>query len=431
MITIGNHVRITKGVCFVTYDGVWVFHNLGLENANIFGKTEIGDNVHIGWNAIIMPNLSIGNDEYYMKVQGKSICTKTLSWEKKERIFNKSMENDNMEPRVIKSKKTKKNTQIEGLRGIAILIIVIFHIFDRFQQIYFERSIVWMNNFGTFGTTIFLLISAFFLMSSNQTIHTFREAVSAFSKKLIRLWPCYAVCVTITFLLSRVLYLPERTVGWIDYLFNILLLNRFFNIPFVDGAHWYLGVLLSATIILIVFEWFKLKNNPVAYLVWIGLEVLVDYCGIFKEAYILGGPFVGCICIGIAIRAIYENLIKEEQNKNTDGWIIVILLSLMYTGWARGLVCMFEILIVTPIFVLVIFEKANIFDFRVFRKIGESSYPIYLIHQNIGFMLEWLLIKHFNDWNYFIPTIVFIVSLAIGIIIFYLIERPIQKRIKG
>lgn len=63
MITIGNHVRITNGVRFVTHDGgVWVLRNLGLENADIFGKIEIGDNVHIGWNAIIMPNVSIGNN---------------------------------------------------------------------------------------------------------------------------------------------------------------------------------------------------------------------------------------------------------------------------------------------------------------------------------------------------------------------------------
>ena len=109
----------------------------------------------------------------------------------------------------------------------------------------------------------------------------------------------------------------------------------------------------------------------------------------------------------------------------------MILSSLIYTGWARGVVCALEILIVAPIFILAVFEKARIFDFKVFRKIGESSYPIYLIHQNVGFMLEWLLIEHFNGWNYFIPTIVFMISLVIGTIIFYLVERPIQKRIKG
>lgn len=109
----------------------------------------------------------------------------------------------------------------------------------------------------------------------------------------------------------------------------------------------------------------------------------------------------------------------------------MILVSLMYTGWARGVVCTLEILMVAPIFILAAFEKAKIFEFKVFRKIGESSYPIYLIHQNVGFMLEWLLIQRFSGWNYVIPTIVFIISLAIGIIIFYLVERPIQKRIKG
>ena len=206
-----------------------------------------------------------------------------------------------------------------------------------------------------------------FLMSPSQTICTFGEAVNVFLKKLVRLWPCYAVCITITFLLSRVLYLPERTVGWRDYLFNILLINRFFNIPFIDGVHWYLGVLLSATIILIVLDLLKLKNNPVAYLVWIGLEILVDFCGIFKEAYILGGPFVGCMCVGISIRAMYENSIGG-QNKNTGGWITVILVSLMYTGWARGVVCTLEILMVAPIFILAAFEKLKSLNLKYLEK---------------------------------------------------------------
>lgn len=64
LITIGNYVRITSGVRFVTHDGgVWILRNSGkLPNADIFGKIEIGDNVHIGLNAIIMPNVKIGNN---------------------------------------------------------------------------------------------------------------------------------------------------------------------------------------------------------------------------------------------------------------------------------------------------------------------------------------------------------------------------------
>ena len=64
LVEIGNNVRITSGVKFCTHDGgLWVLrHNGMLENADYFGKIKIEDNVHIGWNAIIMPGVTIGHD---------------------------------------------------------------------------------------------------------------------------------------------------------------------------------------------------------------------------------------------------------------------------------------------------------------------------------------------------------------------------------
>ena len=65
LIEIGDNVRITDGVRFITHDGgVWVLRNLYDEmvNADIFGKITIGSNVHIGVNSIIMPGVKIGNN---------------------------------------------------------------------------------------------------------------------------------------------------------------------------------------------------------------------------------------------------------------------------------------------------------------------------------------------------------------------------------
>lgn len=65
LISMGNNVRITKGVRFVTHDGsLWVPRNLGLvdKNADFFGKIVIGNNVNIGWDAIIMPGVQIGDN---------------------------------------------------------------------------------------------------------------------------------------------------------------------------------------------------------------------------------------------------------------------------------------------------------------------------------------------------------------------------------
>ena len=62
MIEIGNHVRITHGVIFIPHDGgVWVLRGKQLpQDAALFGRIKVCDNVHIGMNAIIMPGVTIG-----------------------------------------------------------------------------------------------------------------------------------------------------------------------------------------------------------------------------------------------------------------------------------------------------------------------------------------------------------------------------------
>ena len=50
---------------FVTHDGgLWVLRNMGLvdKKASKFGTITIKDNVHIGWNSIIMPGVTIGTN---------------------------------------------------------------------------------------------------------------------------------------------------------------------------------------------------------------------------------------------------------------------------------------------------------------------------------------------------------------------------------
>ncbi len=65
LISIGDHVRITNGVRFITHDGgVWVLRNREeqYKDIDIFGKIVIGDNTHIGMNVIIMPGVKIGKN---------------------------------------------------------------------------------------------------------------------------------------------------------------------------------------------------------------------------------------------------------------------------------------------------------------------------------------------------------------------------------
>ena len=64
LITIGNNVRITKNVHFITHDGgLWTLRQIGLidKEAVKYGRIKIGDNCNISW-VIIMPNVTIGDN---------------------------------------------------------------------------------------------------------------------------------------------------------------------------------------------------------------------------------------------------------------------------------------------------------------------------------------------------------------------------------
>lgn len=122
LITIGNNVRVSRGVKFATHDGgVWVLRKNGiLEEADVFGQIVIGDNTNIGWNVIILPGVTIGKncvigagavvtkdipdntvaagvparvletiEEYHAKVEKKCDLTKSMSNEEKKAYLEK------------------------------------------------------------------------------------------------------------------------------------------------------------------------------------------------------------------------------------------------------------------------------------------------------------------------------------------------------
>ena len=76
LISIGDHVTIPGGVQFITHDGgVWVFRERE-PDIDVFGAITIGNNVFIGFGAILTPNVRIGND---VVVGAGSVVTKDIS----------------------------------------------------------------------------------------------------------------------------------------------------------------------------------------------------------------------------------------------------------------------------------------------------------------------------------------------------------------
>lgn len=76
LITIGDHVRVSFDVAFVTHDGGTHVLRKKYPNGSIYVKINIGNNVFIEARSIIMPNISIGNN---CIIGAGSVVTKSVS----------------------------------------------------------------------------------------------------------------------------------------------------------------------------------------------------------------------------------------------------------------------------------------------------------------------------------------------------------------
>ncbi len=75
IITLGNHVHITNGVQFITHDGGTLILRHLTPDLELTGPITVGDYVYIGTNAMILPNVKIGNN---CIIAAGSIVTKDI-----------------------------------------------------------------------------------------------------------------------------------------------------------------------------------------------------------------------------------------------------------------------------------------------------------------------------------------------------------------
>ena len=62
IITLGNNVHITDGVKFITHDGGTLLFRDQVPDLEITKPINLGDNVYIGNNVIILPGVNIGSN---------------------------------------------------------------------------------------------------------------------------------------------------------------------------------------------------------------------------------------------------------------------------------------------------------------------------------------------------------------------------------
>ena len=92
--------------------------------------------------------------------------------------------------------------------------------------------------YGYLGVDLFFMISGFVIMFSAHNSTAQRFLVS----RVIRLWPAFAVCMTITALVRALWGGPGMEVSVLQYLANLTMLPKKFGHANMDGVYWTLAL---------------------------------------------------------------------------------------------------------------------------------------------------------------------------------------------
>lgn len=321
--------------------------------------------------------------------------------------------------------------EIDALRGVAALAVVLFHLSTRFAELYGDTGRTTVSlPVGHYGVNLFFIISGFVIfMTLDKTKRPMDFVVSRFS----RLYPVYWVSVVLTFLVTAWLGLPGKEVDVQTMFANLLMFHGLFGVPHVDGVYWTLEVEL-------------LFYAGMLALFWIGWMRHV--------LWVLAGL--------IALRLVYQ-IIAWVFGIDLP-WTIFRLLILKYIPWFALGVCAFLLthrdarhpvaavvaLAVAAIVVLAIAETpqlaalaAVLFGLvlaaasgrlRWLRAgwllwLGAISYPLYLIHENISWSIQ-LRLHALRVPPDLAALIALAIALALATVLTRAVEQPAMRVIR-
>jgi peptidoglycan/LPS O-acetylase OafA/YrhL len=334
--------------------------------------------------------------------------------------------------------------EIDLLRFIAALAVVLYHYTflgeenPSYNPLVFSR-ISLVTRYGYLGVGLFFIISGYVVLLSAQgkTVRQF------FASRVTRLYPAYWAACTLTFLVkaiwgkSTIVGLDmspslQATVG--QYLYNMTMLQDLFGVANIDGPYWSLAIEITFYFLISILLAYKLLPHIdwflAAWLIYAGLPHL-PYAGpLFTTLFIRGhAPYF------IAGMLFY----LMQQPKGRTLWRYLLLFGAYVLVVRSSIQNANDIssnyhLLMSPlvatllntsffiIFFLIIFRKLNLSQFTWLTWLGALTYPLYLIHSDIAF-----IVFHYAQHTYSKYLLVG-VMLVIMILVAYLIHTQVEKR---
>ena len=316
----------------------------------------------------------------------------------------------------------KRNILVDLIRFSLCCCIMLFHYLYKYGEIY-ETAMFFPINDVTFAVSIFFVISGFYL--------SYRGFVATGKSKIISIYLPYVFSLILIFLF---LFIFQRLNGLSigDLAGNVLIVPLLINkVNYVDGAHWYMVVLLMFCAFYLVINLFsslfKRKRECVSLVCFL-LVFIISFSFSFTTSNqiifrllrtLFNSNFI-FICFGFFLKLFFEK-------KSKSSFVICIL--------SFCCLCVFFVLKIDRVGLFLFLLCLSLFIYAVFKKtenkhsffvalLGESSFFIYLLHQKIGYVfIEFFENNYHSRFLGTVLSVCFSIVIGIGLLLLWNIAK--------
>lgn len=320
---------------------------------------------------------------------------------------------------------------IDALRSLAVIAVLLFHYTARFplDYVFFAHPVLRASS-GFMGVELFFIISGYCIYMT--AAHC--PSVELFwARRISRLQPAYMAAILVTFAVVSVFGLPGREVTGFQALRNMLWLNGVHLAPDVDGAYWSLIAEMKFYLLFgMLFFGLKSCGDPV---LWWALLCGVGALVASIDTRMLGGAIdfrtlsFGTFIFPYSSFFLVGMLIYSWDA--TPNWTRLLAIAVFaWACWSIGEDWTQKLTLVA------LFPLAKVvLDWRSFSVpapivfVGFVSYPLYLIHQNVGVVVLRQMAPYI-PWEYGRIALAIAVSLLLAALISVAVEHRFRKALE-
>ncbi|MFI8105389.1 acyltransferase family protein [Streptomyces sp. NPDC086023] len=294
-----------------------------------------------------------------------------------------------------------------------------------------------VTRYGYLGVDAFFMISGFVVLLSawNRTPSQF------LASRAVRLYPAYWAAVTLTAVVCLALGTGRFSVSGTQYLANLTMFNAPLGVANIDVVYWTLWAELRFYLVVLALVLIGLTRRRVtaALWAWLGAAVLIE-TGLLPTTasrvldVLVQAQWAHYFIAGMALCLLH----KYGPNRSVLALVLAAFGNALYQGlaFARMVGARYSeafspavvAAVITVIF-LVMVSIALGWTHRLgrpwFAKIGALTYPLYLLHAYIGFILFNQL--HTKVDPYILLAAVSITMIASAYALHRWIEEPVAR----